>query len=252
MKRESAISIGYKSLAVLLLLYTLIFGLTNELPYQAIWEQSARNFFFHVPNWTVLIVLMGISLVQSLRVLRSYDPDLKLKRTSLELDVMAVEAAKVGIMFCIAGLVSGMIWARVTWGSNLPASDFAAWWNWDPKQTCALIAFFIYLGYFLLRTSFADPEQRAKVAAAYNIFAFATLIPLLFIIPDRLPGLHPTAEQGSQLVQLKVDATFTTVFFPAMIGFILLGYWIYEVRYRMGLVQYRLDEIEAERAYNEV
>jgi len=218
--------------------------------------QSSRNLFYHVPMWFTVVVLMSISVVQSVRFLRLIDPDLVRKSNPLLADAKAMEAARVGVTFSIMGLITGSIWGRVTWKAHMPADNLSIWWTNDPILICALISLLIYLAYFLLRASFSEPEQRAKVAAVYNIFAFATLIPLYFIIPRMLPGLHPTAEGsdagGGSFVlssSQSIDNRYRMILYPGALGFILTGLWIYELRHRMQQIALKWENIRAEKEY---
>ncbi len=244
----------YKALAVVLLLYALVYGLWAEIPVSEMMgnqlQQSSRNLFYHVPNWFAMLIMMGISLYHSIRLLRLTDPDQTRVGNPLHADIQAREAAAIGVMFNIIGLTTGIVWSRVSWNEAMDSSSFSAWWGWDPIQTCALIALLIYLAYYLLRASIADPEQRAKVSAVYNIFAFATLIPLFFIIPRVLEGLHPTSGGGSFIFKSSgINNQFRMILYPGMLGLILMGVWLYEIRYRMELVRFRLWEWQAERDY---
>ena len=240
----------YKVLGVGLVLYALIMGLITELPVMGSLGQSNRNIFYHVPTWFAVIVMMGVSVMSSIRYLRMTDPDFETKSTTLPLafiDVKASESAKVGVLFNVLGLVTGMVWSRVTWSAHLPANRFDAWWIWDPIQICALVSLLIYLAYFLLRSTFQDEEQKAKISAVYNIFAFVTLIPLYFIIPKMLPGAHPTAANsdaggGSFVMGGKLGGDFSIIFWPSIVGFILLGYWLYELKMRTAIAEIRLSE----------
>ncbi|MEO1450117.1 MAG: cytochrome c biogenesis protein CcsA, partial [Bacteroidota bacterium] len=218
---------GYKLLGIALTGYALVYGQFVEMPYNPIWGQSSRNLFYHVPMWFAMIVIMGISVWHSVGLLRALDPDRDTEGVQpLWLDAKAAEAARVGVLFNILGLITGIVWSRVTWGENMPSSDFSAWWVWDPIQVCALISLLIYGAYFLLRSSFAESDQRARVAAVYNIFAFATLIPLFFVVPKMLPGLHPTAEgEGSFVMKGQVSSMARLVLYPGALGTILLGVW---------------------------
>lgn len=245
----------YKALAVVLLLYALVYGLIAEIPVSGEMfsqlKQSSRNLFYHVPNWFAMLVLMGISLYHSIRLLRLTDPDnTKVSGNPLLVDIRAKEAALIGVLFNTVGLTTGIVWGRVSWNEAMETTSFSAWWSWDPIQTCALIALLIYLAYYLLRASIADPEQRAKVSAVYNIFAFATLIPLFFIIPRVLEGLHPTSGGGSFIFKSSgISNQFRMILYPGMIGLILMGVWLYEIRARMELIKFRLEEWQAEKAY---
>ncbi|MEL6843381.1 MAG: cytochrome c biogenesis protein CcsA [Bacteroidota bacterium] len=254
MTKQSPLRITYKALAVALILYALIFGLTAEIPVSpqmgSQLGQSARNLLYHVPNWFAMIVMMGISLYHSIRVLRLTDPDRQRTESPLRADIKANEAARVGVMFNVFGLLTGILWSRVSWNEVKSGLSFSAWWGWDPIQTCALIALLIYLAYYLLRNSIEDPEQKAKVSAVYNIFAFMTLIPLFFIIPRILQGLHPTADGGDVLFKREgMNSLLRMILYPGMLGFILMGIWIYEVRSRTSLLHFRWQEWRSNRDY---
>jgi heme exporter protein C len=102
----------------------------------------------------------------------------------------------------------------------------------------------IYLAYVILRSSVEDRHKRAKVAAVYNIFAFVLWIIFVLILP-RLAGdsLHPaTGNNSTPVMPMHLDPSMRTVFYPAMIGWILLGTWILQVRIRLSRLRYKLEE----------
>lgn len=254
MIKQSPLRITYKALAVALLLYALVYGFLAEIPVSpqmgSQLGQSARNILYHVPNWFAMLVMMGISLYHSIKVLRLTDPDRERTENPLRADIKANEAARVGVMFNILGLLTGIIWARVSWNEVKSSTSFSAWWGWDPIQTCALIALLIYLAYYLLRNSIEDPEQKAKVSAVYNIFAFMTLIPLFFVIPRILQGLHPTADGGAVLFKSEgMNSLLRMILYPGMFGFILLGIWVYELRSRAAAIKFRWQEWQSKQDY---
>ncbi|TAE47517.1 MAG: ABC transporter permease [Bacteroidetes bacterium] len=251
MKRKEVLRTGYKIAGVLLVLYALVVGMTITLPDLKPLMQSSRNIFFHVPMWFATITLMSISLYHSVRLLRLLDPDLDAAEYPLISDVKAEEAARIGVIFNGLGLLTGIVWSRVAWAEDRPGNEFSTWWAWDPIQVCALIALLIYLAYFLLRSSFAEPVQRARISAVYNIFAFAALIPLYFIIPRMFEGLHPTAGKGSFIFdRSQISNEFRIILYPGMIGFILISVWIYELRSRLGLLRLRLEDRQALNYFN--
>ncbi len=61
-------------------------------------------------------------------------------RFSEDSDGLAVShyLALLGFVFLTFGLVFGALWAKEAWGH---------YWTWDPKETWALIAWLVYLGY---------------------------------------------------------------------------------------------------------
>jgi heme exporter protein C len=129
------------------------------------------------------------------------------------------------------GLVTGSIWANYTWG---------AFWSNDPKQTGAAIALLIYVAYFVLRNSMTDMDKRSRVAAVYNIFAYFIYIPMIMILPRLTESLHPGGkgtEGNPGLGGSSLDVTMRFVFYPAVIGWALLGTWISTLRLRLRLME---------------
>lgn len=198
-------------------------GFLIEIPKVPILEQTARNIFLHVPMWIAMFVMFAISFWYSIRYLNAPHADF---------DIKASSAASVGMAFGICGLLTGSLWARFTWG---------AWWTFaEPKMNLAALAMMIYVAYFVLRTAFDDPEKRAKISAVYNIFAVTTIPFLLYIVPRQLTSLHPGAE-GNPAFSEMTAAELRIVLYPAMLGFIALGVWIYNVVSRYKKVQYHLE-----------
>lgn len=218
-----------------LLSYVIILGLTATIPYQSsINGQTSRNVFFHVPMWFAMMFMMYTSTVHSIRFLNKGD---------LNQDAKATAGANTGIFFGILGLVTGIVWARVTWCSALPDNSFAAWWPWDPHQTTALICILIYLGYFVLRRSFDEPVRRAKISAVYNVFAAATIIPLFYVIPKAVGGLHPRSGTDEGSIS-SMGGGYSHIFWPAAIAFLLLSIWIFDTLARINQVQLAAEEME--------
>ncbi len=213
----------WKILCVLLLLYTVIGGLLMEVPRLHILNESIRNTFFHVPMWFGMLTLLLISAIYSV---------LYLKTSSAVYDRYASELAKTGSLFGILGILTGMIWANYTWGSV---------WSGDPKQNNAAIALLIYFAYFLLRGSLKDPQQRSRIAAVYNIIAFATLIPLLYILPAQTDSLHPGSGGNATFSDIDMDNKLRAVFYPAIVGWTLLGIWLTTLGIRIQKLKDNLE-----------
>src|SRR6187399_563581 len=165
--------------------------------------------------WFGMVLLYLVSVTFSIAYLRS---------PKQRFDFYAKEFAHVGTMLGILGILTGMIWANYTWGSP---------WHGDPKQNGAAIACLIYFAYFVLRGSVQNAEQKARLSAAYNIFAFAAMIPLIFILPRMLSSMHPGADGNPAFNMYDLDSTMRPVFYPACIGWILIGAWIATLRIRI-------------------
>ncbi len=196
-----------------------------EFPNRSILYESIRNLCFHVPMWFAMIVLMAISVVHSIRVLGS---------TSLEHDQAALSAVRVGLLFCALGLVTGALWARATWG---------AFWTNDVKLNGAAVTALIYLAYLVLRGSVPDAYKRARLAAIYNIFAFVLLVLFLFVVPrlNAIDSLHPGNGGNSGFNDLDLDNRLRVVFYPAVLGWVLLATWMFNLHYRRSRLALRND-----------
>ena len=82
-----------------------------------------------------------------------------------------------------------------------------------------------------------DQDRRAKVSAAYNIFAFATMVPLIIIIPRLTDSLHPGNGGNPALGGEDLDNTLRIVFYPAIIAMTLLSVWISSLVCRLRLLK---------------
>lgn len=214
----------WKALAVLILTYVVLQGLLGVVPRQPILNESIRNVYFHVPLWFAMIILLLTSAIYSIRYLRSGRSDD---------DRVAVEFANTAILFGLLGCLTGAIWANFTWGEP---------WPNDPKLNSVAVGMLMYLAYLILRGSFDDEQRRARISAVYNIFTFAVFIPLIFIVPRLTDSLHPGNGGNPAFGKYDMDSQMRMVFYPAIIGFTLLGVWITELRVRLRRVRAALDE----------
>ncbi len=213
----------WKWLAVALVAYTIVGGLLLEVPRLVILNESIRNLYFHVTMWFGMIILLTTSMVYSIKYLSTQDQ---------RFDIKAVEFANIGILFGMLGLVTGMLWATYTWGEP---------WSGDPKQNSSAIALLIYMAYLVLRNSLEDEQQKARISAVYNIFAFAAMIPLLFILPRMADSsLHPGNGGNPGFNYYDLDDKLRMVFYPAVIGWTLLGFWVATLRIRIKEISLKI------------
>ena len=215
----------WKYLTIALLLYTVVMGFLGHVPRLAILNETERNLYFHVPMWFGMTIILLASVINSVRYLRNPSP---------RLDILAHETAKTGILLGVLGLLTGSLWARYTWGT---------WWTTDVKLNGAAVTMLIYAAYLVLRGSVNDEQQRARLSAIYNIFAFSAAIPLLFIMPRLAEAsLHPGMGGNPGFSKYDLDSAMRLVFYPAVIGWTLLGVWITEVACRLSFVQEKIYE----------
>jgi heme exporter protein C len=215
----------WKVLAVLLIFSTLITGLLLPVPRLAILHETIRNLYFHVPMWMGMLSVFVISVVFSVMYLNTGKE---------EYDLASVECVNTGLLFYSLGLVTGMLWAKYTWGE---------FWSGDPKQNSAAIAFLLYCAYLILRNSIDEEQKRGKISAIYNIFAFPIMIVLIFILPRMTDSLHPGNGGNPAFGKYDMDSRMRVAFYPAMAGWSLLAVWIATIRYRIRLIEYKRNSI---------
>lgn len=190
---------------------------------------TIRNVFFHVGMWFAMLAIMASSFTHSIKFLTS---------GKMEDDLKANEAVLVGIFFGMLGIVTGMTWATFTWG--------APWAN-DPKLNGAAVSLLVYFAYLVLRSAVVDEEKKARVSAVYNIFAFILLIVFIGILPRVSPSvLHPGGKGDGNPAFGDMDANMRYVFYPALIGWIMLSLWVLNLRIRYKKLENRITEKELE------
>lgn len=209
----------WKILGAVLVFYTLIWGLLTPIPKLAILEESIRNLFYHVPMWFGMILLLLGSGVNAVKYLR---------KGNLNDDVKSAELAQVGVLFGMMGIFTGMIWAKNTWGD---------YWTNDPKLNSAAIGMLMYFAYLVLRSSIDEEEKRARVSAVYNIFSFPVFMVLVFVLPRLTASLHPGNGGNPGFNSYDLDSKLRLVFYPAVIGWTLIGYWIADLGIRKKFLE---------------
>jgi len=215
----------WKILCVVLLTYTIVAGFLFHVPRKPVIQESIRNLYFHVCMWFSMMILFTVSVVHAVNYLRT---------NLLKYDILSRQYAVVGIVFGVLGYSTGIIWASFTWADpNNPATASFGAIAKDPKLIGAAIALLIYFAYLVLRDSVQDLDKKARISAVYNIFAFAFLFPSIWIIPRLLESLHPGGEGNPALNYKDIDPYMRMVFYPAVLGWTLLGVWIVSLKVRL-------------------
>jgi len=214
----------WKIVGIILIYYVLTYGFFMEVPELPILNETIRNLFFHVAIWFAMFILLIVSLIYSIKYLKTSD---------ISSDVIASEFATMGIVFGLIGVATGSVWAKFTWGD---------WWVNDPKLNATTIALLIYLAYFVLRSSIEDSYQKGRISAVYNVFAFAAAVPLIFILPRLTDSLHPGNGGNPGFSAYDLDNNLRMVFYPAIVGWTLLGTWFATIRIRTKNIQMEVEE----------
>ncbi len=103
------------------------------------------------------------------------------------LDDLNYLCLSVGFPFLTFGIITGSIWAEYAWGS---------YWSWDPKETWALITWFIYAALLHGRLNIG---WRGKRAATFSIIGFGAILFTFLGVNLLIPGLHSYESLSSQV-----------------------------------------------------
>jgi cytochrome c-type biogenesis protein CcsB len=100
---------------------------------------------------------------------------------STTLDRLAYRTAVIALPIWTFAIITGAIWAEAAWGR---------YWGWDPKETCALVAWVVYAGYLHAR---ATAGWRGARAAWINVVGFGVMLFNLFFVNIVIAGFHSYA-----------------------------------------------------------
>ncbi|MER3425921.1 MAG: cytochrome C assembly protein [Thermus sp.] len=180
-----------------------------------------RIMYLHVPGAWLGYLAFLVTFLYSL---------LYFFRPNPKYDRIAVSSAEIGLVFMGLALVTGMLWARPTWG---------VYWTWEPRLTTTAILFAVYVGYFLLRSAIEDPDLRAKAAAAVGILGFIN-VPISYMSVKWWRSLHQT--QSIDLTTGRIHMA------PEMLQALLFNLLVFTLLY-LGFLRFRgyLAALEAKK-----
>jgi heme exporter protein C len=184
---------------------------------------SQKIFYFHVPIAITAYACFGWGAWKALLVLWKREPGA---------DLESYVAIHQGVIFGALTLITGSIWAKISWG---------VWWTWSEKQLVLfLVLFLFYSAYFMLRFSVESGPQRENLCAVYALFGIV-LIPVSFLairLSERF--IHPTVftSRGPQMATSQF-ATFCV----ALAAMILLAGTLYRVELLGKRLDARLREL---------
>ncbi|MBU1634429.1 cytochrome c biogenesis protein CcsA, partial [bacterium] len=127
--------------------------------------------YIHVPSYFLGYMAMLVAVVYAVLLLvqkeNNGSVDAIIKRMDNEV--------KIAFFFLTIGMVTGGIWAYVSWGN---------YWAWDPKETWALINIIVLSFYFHLNTT--TKQKKAVIV----LFTFLTIAFTYWGVSFILSGLH--------------------------------------------------------------
>lgn len=211
--------------AVTLLLLLVAVGLGLSSPLDVNQGSLVRLMFVHVPTaWVSYLAYGGTGLFGLLYLITR----------QRRWDRLAMASGELGVLFTVATIVGGMLWAKPTWGT---------YWVWDARLTTTALSLVVYGGYLLIRAMIDDPERRARVSAVVGIVG-TLYVPINYMAVEWWRGVHQT--QTLRLLgkpSFQAAPIYGWVLLVATIAFTLL--YIYLLRVR-GIVAAR-DEAREER-----
>ena len=214
LKRNRLIALASATTALLAAAIALAFFYAPTDPDQGL---SQRIFYFHVPIALTAYAAFGWGAWKALR---------HLWKRPEGADLESYVAIHQGVIFGSLTLVTGSIWARISWG---------VWWAWsDDQLVLFLVLFLFYSAYFMLRYSVDPGPLRANMCAVYALFG-VVLIPISFLaIRLSKSFIHPVVftSQGPQMTGSQF-LTFC-VCFAAMLA-------LFATLYQLELAGKRLD-----------
>jgi heme exporter protein C len=191
-------ALSISTVAVMALALALVFFYA---PLEAEQGFLQKIFYVHVPLAIVSLcgfVVGGLFAIQHLRTRDS------------RWDMRSYVAIHMSLIFGVATLITGSIWAKGSWGH---------WWVWsEPTLVSFLIVFLLYATYQPLRFAIEDPERQARYASVFAITAGA-FVPLNFIaVRASTAYVHPRVLGATS----NLPAPMALTFLVSLLGMTLL------------------------------
>ena len=162
---------------------------------------SQKIFYYHAPIAETSLVAFGVAFVAAILYLRTQD---------LKWDRLGYVSIRLGLVFAILVMLTGMIWGKASWG---------VWWAWEPRLTTFLLVCFLYAAYFVLRSVVDEEQRRATYAAVFAIIAFID-VPITWFATRLMPeGLHPAVITTGGT---GMESSMFAAFMISMVGMTLL------------------------------
>ncbi|WP_034387592.1 cytochrome c biogenesis protein CcsA [Deinococcus sp. YIM 77859] len=212
---------------LLALVTTAVLGLRTPLDVNQ--GSLVRLMFVHVPTaWLSYLAYGGTGLFGLLYLLTR----------ARRWDRLAMSSAEIGVLFTVATIVGGMLWAKPTWG---------VYWVWDARLTTTALSLVVYGGYLLIRSLIDDPERRARVSAVIGLVG-TLYVPVNYMAVEWWRGVHQT-QTLKLLGDIRFDAApiYGWVLLAATLAFTLLYLYLLRVR---GILAAR-EEAREERELRE-
>ncbi|KTE92456.1 cytochrome C assembly protein [Desulfitobacterium hafniense] len=201
-------------ITVLIATYLVFMWVPNE----RIMGPVQKIFYFHVAAAWIGFFAFFVVFVAGV---------LYLKTRNKKWDAVGAASAEIGIMFTAIVLITGPIWGRAAWN---------AWWTWDTRLTTTLVLFFIYIAYFMVRSSIIEPERKARIAAIFGMVGFID-VPIVWFSIRWWRTIHPVvvSSSGFAMSSKMVVALLASVIAFTFLYFFLLANTMFVVKMQSEL-----------------
>ncbi|MEF2278003.1 cytochrome c biogenesis protein CcsA [Deinococcus sp. YIM 134068] len=222
--RQDRLTTGLGAATLLALGVAVALGLSAPLDVNQ--GSLVRLMFVHVPTaWLSYLAYGGTGLFGLLYLVTR----------QRRFDRLALASAEIGVLFTVATIVGGMLWAKPTWG---------VYWVWDARLTTTALSLVVYGGYLLIRTLIDDPDRRARVAAVVGLVG-TLYVPINYMAVEWWRGVHQT-QTLKLLGKIRFDAApvYGWVLLVATAAFTLLYLYLLRVRATLAAREEEREERE--------
>lgn len=177
-------------------------------PVEKVMGVVQKIFYFHLSSAFTSFLSFFMAFVYS--ILYLYKKDAKW-------DIYAASSVEIGVVFTTLVLVSGSLWARPIWNT---------WWTWDPRLTTALILWFIYVAYLILRISIEQESKKAAFSAVMAIIGFVD-VPIVFMSARMLRTIHPVIIKSDSI---NMESSMIFALLISMLAFFFMWVLLFRLR----------------------
>lgn len=182
-----------------------------------------KIFYFHVGSAFAMLLCLSAGSVFSL---------LDLVAPADRVDAVARACIETGLVFALAVLTSGPLWARKSWGM---------WWTWEPRLTLTLLVMLIALAVMAIRQMSGPGELGRRIGAAMAVLAAPTAY-LIHVAVQKWGGTHPQVIQGGGIQ----NSLMRLAFWLTVAALLTLAGTLATVRYRGIRLEQRLADLRLE------